>query len=75
MKIYAIRHTSVNVQPGICYGQTDVGVATSFDDEQRRVTQELEQVSFDTVWSSPLLRCRTLAESVFPMTRYFSIRV
>nr|WP_321355405.1 alpha-ribazole phosphatase [uncultured Draconibacterium sp.] len=66
MKIYAIRHTSVNVQPGICYGQTDVGVATSFDDEQRRVTQELEQVSFDTVWSSPLLRCRTLAESVFP---------
>ncbi|WP_319478881.1 alpha-ribazole phosphatase [uncultured Draconibacterium sp.] len=65
MKIYAIRHTSVNVKPGICYGQTDVDVAESFYEEQKSLLQELEQVSFDAVWSSPLLRCRKLAESLF----------
>ena len=66
MKIYAIRHTSVNVKPGICYGQTDVDVAESFHEEQKRLLQELGQVSFDTILSSPLLRCRKLAESLFP---------
>ena len=66
MKIYAIRHTSVNVKPGICYGQTDVDVAESFSEEQKHLLQELERVGFDAVWSSPLLRCRKLAESLFP---------
>jgi alpha-ribazole phosphatase len=66
MKIYAVRHSSVNVKPGICYGQTDVDVAESFYEEQKRLSQELAQVSFDAVWSSPLLRCRKLAESLFP---------
>jgi len=58
MKIYAIRHTSVNVKPGICYGQADVDVAESFSEEQKHLLQELERLSFDAVWSSPLLRCR-----------------
>ncbi|KJF42709.1 alpha-ribazole phosphatase [Draconibacterium sediminis] len=66
MKIYAIRHTSVNVKPGICYGQTDVDVAETFHEEQKRLLQDIEQVSFDAVWSSPLLRCRKLAENLFP---------
>ena len=26
MNLYLIRHTKVDVEPGICYGQTDVGV-------------------------------------------------
>ena len=65
MKIYAIRHTSVNVKSGICYGQTDVDVAGSFDEEKKSVSQQLEQVSFDAIWSSPLLRCKKLAESLF----------
>ncbi|WP_163323303.1 alpha-ribazole phosphatase [Draconibacterium mangrovi] len=66
MKIYAIRHSSVNVKSGICYGQTDVDVAESFYDEQKRLLQEIKQESFDAVFSSPLLRCRKLAESLFP---------
>lgn len=66
MKLYAIRHTSVNVKPGICYGQTDVDVAESFAKEQKCLSQEIEQVSFDVIWSSPLLRCRKLAGSLFP---------
>ncbi|WP_319499461.1 alpha-ribazole phosphatase [uncultured Draconibacterium sp.] len=66
MKIYAIRHTSVDVKPGICYGQTDVDVAESFYEEQNHLLRELERVTFDSVLSSPLLRCRKLAESLFP---------
>ncbi|WP_297097343.1 alpha-ribazole phosphatase [uncultured Draconibacterium sp.] len=66
MKIYAIRHSSVAVNPGICYGQTDVDVASSFDEEQQRLSKELEQISFHFIWSSPLLRCRKLSESLFP---------
>lgn len=66
MKIYAIRHSNVNVKPGICYGQADVDVAETFYEEQKRLLQEIDQVSFNAVWSSPLLRCRKLAESLFP---------
>ncbi|WP_321346244.1 alpha-ribazole phosphatase [uncultured Draconibacterium sp.] len=66
MKIYVIRHTSVDVKPGICYGQTDVDVAVSFDEEQKSVSKELELLSFGAIWSSPLLRCKKLAESLFP---------
>lgn len=66
MKIYAIRHTSVNVKPGICYGQTDVDVAETFHEEQKPLLQEINKESFGVVWSSPLLRCRKLAGSLFP---------
>lgn len=66
MKIYAIRHTRVNVNPGICYGQTDVDVSESFGKEHKRLSQQLQQVSFDAIWSSPLLRCRKLTETLFP---------
>ncbi|MDX8341076.1 alpha-ribazole phosphatase [Draconibacterium sp. IB214405] len=66
MKFYAIRHTSVDVKPGICYGQTDVDVAVTYEEEQKRLAKELEPINFEKIWSSPLLRCRKLAESLFP---------
>jgi len=65
MKIYAIRHTRVKVEPGICYGQTDVSVADSFQDEKTKLEKELSGISFDRVYSSPLLRCKLLSESLF----------
>lgn len=61
MKIYLIRHTSVAVETGICYGWTDVEVASTFPDEAERVRQNIMELSFDTVYSSPLSRCRKLA--------------
>lgn len=33
MDIYLIRHTTPDVPPGTCYGQSDVDVAASFMDE------------------------------------------
>ena len=63
MNLYLIRHTSVDVSPGICYGQSDVGVAASFQSEKEKVKSEIDGLCFDVVFSSPLFRCKTFAES------------
>ena len=65
MKLYAIRHTSVAVKPGICYGQSDVKLAESFPEEKENVRQRIESIDFDVVYSSPLTRCKRLAENLF----------
>lgn len=62
MKLVLIRHTSVDVPKGICYGQTDVPLAASFPDEAAAVKQRLAGYRFDKVYCSPLSRCVRLAE-------------
>lgn len=62
MEIYLIRHTSVNVPAGYAYGQTDVSLQTTFEDEALEVKQKLKDLSFDKVWTSPLSRCVQLAD-------------
>ena len=61
MEIYLIRHTSVDVPPGVCYGQTDVPLKPSFEQEAEIVKQNLAEHSFDAVYTSPLSRCVKLA--------------
>ena len=66
MEITLIRHTSVGVPKGTCYGWSDVPVAETFEQEAaetRRQLQEIinEQGNFDVVFSSPLSRARKLA--------------
>ncbi len=61
MKIVLIRHTSVAVRPGVCYGQSDVGLRDSFPQEAAKVREALGGYRFDRVYSSPLSRCRRLA--------------
>lgn len=61
MKITFIRHTQVALETGICYGQTDVEVATSFPEEAQKVYESIRADHFDAVYSSPLRRCRQLA--------------
>jgi len=68
MKLFLIRHTSVAIEPGICYGQSDVPPASSFETEKAAIQQKLEGCSFDRVYCSPLQRCRKLAEFLFPDT-------
>lgn len=62
MKITLIRHTRVAVEPGICYGWTDVDLAPSFETEATQVQKSIAEEQFDAVYSSPLSRCRKLAE-------------
>ncbi|MDD2438460.1 MAG: alpha-ribazole phosphatase [Massilibacteroides sp.] len=61
MKIYLIRHTSVDVPKGICYGQTDVALNVSFEEEAAKVKTDLGHIKPDVGFSSPLSRCTQLA--------------
>ena len=61
MRITFIRHTSVDVEPGICYGCSDVGLASTFKEEAYAVKSSIEGEIFDAVYSSPLTRCVKLS--------------
>ena len=41
MPLYIIRHTSVNVSKSVCYGQSDVDLATTFEEETNVVLAQL----------------------------------
>lgn len=58
--LYLIRHTKPNIEPGICYGQLDLDVADSFDEEANHVLHSLP--ALELVIASPLLRARRLGE-------------
>jgi alpha-ribazole phosphatase len=62
MKVYLIRHTMPEVPIGMCYGQTDVPLAPSFEEDAAITLSKLKQYSFDRVYSSPLFRCVHLAD-------------
>lgn len=61
MEIYLVRHTSVNVAPGTCYGWSDVDVRSSFEEEAIQTKRQIESISFDQVFTSPLKRAKMLA--------------
>lgn len=62
MKLVFIRHTSVNVPKGVCYGNSDVELASSFPLEAQMVKEKLQTYQFDKTYCSPLSRCVKLAE-------------
>lgn len=65
-RIYLIRHTKVALDRGYFYGRSDVALADSFADEASRIKGLLPRREAMPVWSSPLSRCRLLAEELFP---------
>lgn len=63
MEVVFVRHTSVDVPPGTCYGRTDVPLRATFAGEAEVVRRRLEAFGlFDGAWTSPLGRCVRLAE-------------
>ncbi|RKZ90661.1 MAG: alpha-ribazole phosphatase [Candidatus Parabeggiatoa sp. nov. 1] len=65
MDIYLIRHTSVQVESGICYGQTDVALADDFASAFEPIQSQLSALPENTVIiSSPLQRCLQLAKKL-----------
>lgn len=69
LKITFVRHTAVDVPPGVCYGQSDVPLKETFPQEVAVVARNLMNIrrdsgkEFDAVYRSPLSRCRLLAEA------------
>jgi alpha-ribazole phosphatase len=64
-EIFLIRHSTPEIAKGICYGQSDIDVTTSFEKEAAIIKSCLP-LRIDQVFSSPLLRCRKLAAYLFP---------
>ncbi len=61
MEVYLIRHTSVAVPPGTCYGFSDVPLNSTFEQEAGNTRKTLEGLHFDHVYTSPLSRATRLA--------------
>ncbi len=58
--LHLIRHTRPRIAPGICYGQFDIDVAESFEEEANNILHCLPQL--ELVIASPLLRAKRLGE-------------
>ncbi len=64
MDIYLIRHTQTANVEGLCYGQSDLGLAISFPEEVEVLHDKLPSFDQDCrVFSSPLTRCAQLAQT------------
>ncbi len=62
MELIFVRHTSVDVPPGTCYGRTDVPLRLTFPREADEVCRLLAAYGpFDAAYTSPLSRCTRLA--------------
>lgn len=66
MTIILIRHTRVKVVPGLCYGQSDIPIADTFEEESCTILRKLHgfDISKAEIISSPLSRCTRLADKI-----------
>lgn len=65
MEIILIRHTSPNIEKGICYGQTDIDVTDTFLKEVEPILNKVDGINKNTLlYSSPLIRCKKLAQKL-----------
>ena len=64
MEIYLIRHTTPLIDKGICYGQTNLDITETFLEEVSMIQPHLPLDNIK-VYSSPLKRCKKLAEALF----------
>lgn len=62
MALILLRHTRPRGAEGLCYGRTDLDLADGFEAEAARLAAELPAVA--RVLTSPLSRCRRLAEAL-----------
>lgn len=69
MEVYLIRHTTPAIEKGICYGQSDIPLAASFEEEWSDIRQKLPS-TIDKIFTSPLLRCTELSSK---LSQHFQI--
>lgn len=64
MQFILIRHTTVAVPAGICYGQTDVDITSTFEEEATLIKLKLTEMDYDILYTSPMKRCMKLARFI-----------
>lgn len=62
MEVFLVRHTETTCEKGICYGQSDVGLAEPYEAVFENITAQLPPEAF--IFSSPLRRCVILAKYI-----------
>ena len=62
MPLILVRHTRPAVPENVCYGATNLDVASTFEEEAARVVEALPPA--ERLVTSPLRRCRLLAERI-----------
>jgi alpha-ribazole phosphatase len=65
MTVYLLRHTETTLPSSICFGQTDVALSATFPVEARKIKKVVSELNIQACYSSPLVRCKQLAESIF----------
>ncbi len=65
-ELIIIRHTTPDVENGICYGQLDLDVSSSFKNEINDINKVLDSLKPEFAYSSPLQRCAKLANVLYP---------
>lgn len=69
MELYLIRHPRPEIDAGTCYGQTDVSVKAKDMGNAIGVLSRCIPRNCE-LWSSPLLRCRKLAEALHDYPKF-----
>lgn len=69
MQLFLIRHTTPQVTAGLCYGQSDIDVTASFNEELTSIVAKLNAlklsgIEWHAIASSPLQRCTKLAHAL-----------
>lgn len=65
MEVILVRHTTPDIAKGICYGQADIDVTTTFEEEVSSILKKVPVNDTNvTYYSSPLQRCKLLAEKL-----------
>jgi alpha-ribazole phosphatase len=67
VQLYLIRHPAPQVAAGVCYGRTDLALA---EDVAAAAARIAAQLPLDLpIFTSPLQRCRQLADALHPAPR------
>lgn len=64
MEIVLIRHPRPAIGEGVCYGSSDLDLAAGFEIDAGVLRERLEDLVDATLFSSPLRRCRKMAETL-----------
>jgi alpha-ribazole phosphatase len=62
--VYLVRHTSPDIAPSVCYGQSEIDVAANFPEELALIRHKLAEIKPAICFTSPSIRCTKLAEAL-----------
>jgi alpha-ribazole phosphatase len=63
-QLWLVRHSTPDIDLRICYGKTDLNTLDTFDQEAHALLDKISEIKIDVIFSSPLYRCRKLADYI-----------